>query len=56
MVEVNKIEDTMGMWLKQPQLNPVSVGLSACRTYSFHRKPINYMSMEDSFVIKLNIK
>ena len=25
-VVVNKIEDTMGMWLKQPELNPVSVG------------------------------
>ena len=55
-VVVNKIEDTMGMWLKQPDLNPVSVGWSAGHTYSFHRKSINYMSMQDSFKNTCNIK
>ena len=54
-VVVNKIEDTMGMWLKQPDLNPVSVGWTACCTYSFHRKSINYTSMRDSFKNKCNI-
>ena len=44
MVVVNKIQDTMGMWLKQPQLKPVSVGWRACRTYSFDRKSIKLIT------------